>query len=83
MSPIVNRDNLDDAIGFDTPFDLSLRDDTGRVTLSRADGVYAPSVELDPEHGLLVDSYVIDRSRWRAVSGQPDWTAFKGAYSII
>lgn len=69
MSVYVDRDNLDDAIGFDAPFNLSLRDDTGRVTLSRADGVYAPTVELDPEYGVLVDSYVIDRSRWRAVSG--------------
>lgn len=69
MSTIVDADTLDAAIDFDAPFNLNLRDDAGRVTLSRADGVYAPSVELDPKHGLLVDDYTVDRSPWRAVSG--------------
>ena len=79
MSTIVDRDNLDRAIGFDMPFDLSLRDDTGRVTLSRADDVWAPEmVELDPEHGLLVDGYVIDRSPWRAVSGYSGQYGYAG-----
>lgn len=79
MSVIVDRDNLDNAIGFDMPFNLSLRDDTGRVTLSRADGIYAPEVvELDPLHGLLVDSYVIDRSPWRAVSGHSNQHGYGG-----
>lgn len=79
MSVIVDRDSLDSAIGFDMPFGLSLRDDSGRVTLSRADDIYAPEqVELDPEFGLLVDSYVIDRSPWRAVSGHSGQQGYAG-----
>lgn len=83
MSTIVNRDNLNDAIDFDVPFTLDLRDDTGRVTLSRADGVYGPTVEHDAVHDVLIDGHAVNcpcgYCAWSPLTGYTRQHGYRGA----
>lgn len=79
MSTIATRDNLDALIEFNCPFTLDHRDDTGRVTFSRADEVWAPVVEFNVEHHLLIDGAVPHAmSTWEALAGHSNQHHYSG-----
>lgn len=78
MSVYVDRDSLNDAIDFDSPFVLDVRDQSrpDRVTLSRADGICAPTVELCRDR-LLIDD-MEDHPDWTPVSGHSGQYGYSG-----